>query len=61
VLGWAALDKKPAQAAVNFIEVKEMACDALLKQSTTAGISSSSYKSKERDDELQQPKTTCQN
>ena len=45
VLGWAELDKKGIQNTVGFIEAKEMARDALMKQSV-AGVSAYREKSK---------------
>ena len=40
VLGWSDLDKKSTQETVAFIEAKEMARDAMLKQATNAALES---------------------
>ena len=40
VLGWAELDNKNVNETVAFIEAKEMACDALVPQISTAAMSS---------------------
>ena len=57
-LGWADLDKQNVQETVNFIEAKEMARDALTRQSTAAAISSS-YKMQGKAETVFMTKTTC--
>lgn len=56
VLGWAELDEKSVQNTVKFIESKEMARDALAKQSV-AGVSS--YKEKQKGDQKAKILTKC--
>ena len=57
VLGWADLDTKNIKETVTFIEAKEMARDALVKQSTAAGITSQRQKTVNTKPST---KTTCQ-
>jgi hypothetical protein len=57
VLGWSELDNKSLDELVTFIEAKEMARNALNKQSVTAAVSS--YKSKLKNDTKPTSKTSC--
>ena len=47
VLGWEKLDDKDVKGTVNYLEDKEMARDALIKQTTAAGISTRKTESKQ--------------
>ena len=53
VLSWSELDDKNVEETVNFIEGKEMARDALMKQTVNAGISM--YKSRNKTGHQQMP------
>ena len=58
VLGWPDLDVKDVKETVSFIEAKEMARDALMKQTTNAGVSTT-QKTKAKGNTANQSKTNC--
>ena len=59
VLGWADLDDKNIEETVNFIEGKEMARDALMKQTVNAGISTYKSRIKGGNSQTQTDKISC--
>ena len=59
VLGWAELDMRNVRDTVAFLEAKEMACDALTKQSAMAAISGYKEKSGYKHTTKSNTKTTC--